>query len=211
VSAEEIAYDVHELIRLTEKACRNLRVSSIHRDDIKQNALVAAWEHSRKKALEECTQKRGSPMAGSDPTNAPHATRREPRSELEFQLPWPVPYSYIHAIVKHERFDTTRHRLRSRELFANLGLLDFFPSKETDSPRKAADVSDEVRHLLRLLTEEERLVLKMHYLDDVSYKDIAQRLNMTPGAVRQRASRARKIAKEHAKARGLRPEDLDSA
>lgn len=54
------------------------------------------------------------------------------------------------------------------------------------------DTSIDVRDTLKELSENDRLVLTLFYLDDISIKDIAKMLDVSENTIKQRLSRGRK-------------------
>ncbi len=58
------------------------------------------------------------------------------------------------------------------------------------------DESMDVRRVLSLLSEEDRLILQLFYFEDMPTKEIAQALDLSPEAVRMRLTRSRKRFKE---------------
>lgn len=62
----------------------------------------------------------------------------------------------------------------------------------SDDPGAALDTSMDVRRTLSELSDSDRLILQLFYLEDLSVKDIAASLNVSPETVRMRLTRGRK-------------------
>lgn len=68
---------------------------------------------------------------------------------------------------------------------------DFAQSEETDR-----DMSADVQNTLLTLSETDRVILTLHYFEDISVKEIAAVLQISETAVKQRLSRGRQHFKE---------------
>lgn len=66
------------------------------------------------------------------------------------------------------------------------------PEQTADDPSSFLDTALDVRGTLSGLSENDRLVLQLFYLEDLSVKDIACALNVAPETVRMRLTRGRK-------------------
>lgn len=71
--------------------------------------------------------------------------------------------------------------------------LDLIPEEGREDDR---DLSLDVQRTLAALGENDRLILTLFYLNDISVKDIAKMLNITEGAAKMRLSHGRKKFKE---------------
>lgn len=71
--------------------------------------------------------------------------------------------------------------------------LEILPEEGVSEER---ETSLDVQRVLRDLGENDRLVLTLYYLNDISVKDIAEMLSISEGAVKQRLSHGRKKFRE---------------
>jgi len=65
---------------------------------------------------------------------------------------------------------------------------DLFPSDDTSDPLRSVAMSqlaDRIATILEGLPENEKLVFALHYQEDLSYREIAQVMNITPGRISQ--------------------------
>lgn len=54
----------------------------------------------------------------------------------------------------------------------------------------AEELSEQIRHAVQVLPEDQQEVVRLRFVDDLSYEEIAQRLGVSSDAVRTRTSRA---------------------
>jgi RNA polymerase sigma-70 factor (ECF subfamily) len=90
----------------------------------------------------------------------------------------------------------SRHRRRRPEVSLELGTegVNIDPEDQNDSPDQTilrAERATLVHHALRQLTEEHRIILVLREMQDLSYEEIAETLEINIGTVRSRLSRAR--------------------
>jgi RNA polymerase sigma factor (sigma-70 family) len=72
------------------------------------------------------------------------------------------------------------------------------PESVGDDPAEASEVRFAVREVLEGLSPLDRAVLVLRHSEDLSVEDVAQRLGLSPGAVRNRSMRALARARERA-------------
>lgn len=90
--------------------------------------------------------------------------------------------TWLTRILLNHCYQTLRNRKR---------IVSFDTAPEavhSDNPDAALDV----RETLRLLSENDRLILTLFYLDDLSVRSIAEILDIKEGAVKARLARSRK-------------------
>lgn len=104
--------------------------------------------------------------------------------------------TWICGIVRNLAIDALRRRKPTDLLGPTNVVLD--PDRWTTNPMDEVDRRENRRKVadaIATLDEASRLVVTMRYYEDLSSKEIADRLEMTPAAVDMRLSRARKILK----------------
>ena len=74
---------------------------------------------------------------------------------------------------------------------------------ESENDRSAAD-GDEVRHLLTIVSGASGVVLRMYYLDQLSYLEIAEALDLPLGTVKSRIAYALSKLRAHARTHSAR-------
>lgn len=90
-------------------------------------------------------------------------------------------------------FLSQRRRRSSRELpYADL------PDSPSVDPTEASDLRLALREILDGLPPLDRAVLVLRYSEDLSVAEVARRLGITPGAVKNRSMRALERARERA-------------
>ena len=94
--------------------------------------------------------------------------------------------AWIYVISRSELKD-----YRNRELKNFAELPDSLSQSEESAPR-----TDEAEELLGHLKEREQSILKMKYLDELEYKEIAERLNESESNIRQIVSRSLKFLRK---------------
>ena len=75
-------------------------------------------------------------------------------------------------------------------------------STATDDPAQSSEVNAQIEALAKLLAsapEELRIVWVLREVDDMSYEEISQTLNLTESTVRGRLARARSLVMRHMK------------
>lgn len=115
------------------------------------------------------------------------------------------PQSYLFRIatnVVNEWRERARNSLPHDDVW--LADLQIEPENEPESSLEQTLVNAKVRHAVSRLPPRQREVLLLHIKDDLTYKQIAAKLKLTPRIVR------RDIARAYAQLRGeLRTVDLD--
>jgi RNA polymerase sigma-70 factor (ECF subfamily) len=104
--------------------------------------------------------------------------------------------TWVCGIVRNLAIDALRRRKPTDVLGPANAVLD--PGRWTINPLEEVDrreKSRKVAEAIASLDEASRLVVTMRYYEDLSSKEIADRLEMTPAAVDMRLSRARKLLK----------------
>lgn len=104
--------------------------------------------------------------------------------------------TWLCGIVRNMAIDALRRRKPTDVLAASNVVLE--PERWTINPMEEVDrreKSRKVAEAIASLDEVSRLVVTMRYYEDLSSKEIAERLEMTPAAVDMRLSRARKLLK----------------
>lgn len=125
------------------------------------------------------------------------------QAPLKFELSEPVAYAYILKAVK-SRF---QHLLRNPQDER----LDDLPADShglAGDELEAIDAEDGITLLWRLISDMDRELLTLSYLEGWSTGEIAIRLKIDETAVRQRLSRARKRLRRGLQERGIELDDL---
>ena len=102
--------------------------------------------------------------------------------------------TWVCGIVRNLAIDALRRRKPTDVLAANNVVLE--PERWTVNPMDEVDRKEKNRKVaeaIATLDEASRLVVTMRYYEDLSSREIAERLEMTPAAVDMRLSRARKL------------------
>lgn len=102
--------------------------------------------------------------------------------------------TWLCGIVRNLAIDALRRRKPTDVLAASNVVLE--PQRWTINPMEEVDRKEKSRQVAQAiasLDEASRLVVTMRYYEDLSSKEIADRLGMTPAAVDMRLSRARKL------------------
>ena len=101
---------------------------------------------------------------------------------------------WMKEVVRNACIATIRKVERWCKNEAELGPDELFPDRRSVDPLRELAAKETVQKLLQALdqlTPKERIVFVLRYLDDMSIPVIAQKLGITPGAVRTRLCRAR--------------------
>jgi RNA polymerase sigma-70 factor (ECF subfamily) len=77
------------------------------------------------------------------------------------------------------------------------------PSEDHFASAHAEEMGKEVRHALSKLTAEEQILIELRYLENLSYSEIANRLEVSPATLRSRLYRAIQKLREILKAEQL--------
>jgi len=98
--------------------------------------------------------------------------------------------TWLHRIARNAFLDVQRRRERDRTL---AGTLDKFDCSVADDPLAGIvteECTSQVARALRDLDLDERTVLLLHYVDGLSYREMAQTLGRPDGTVKWITSRA---------------------
>jgi RNA polymerase sigma-70 factor, ECF subfamily len=103
-------------------------------------------------------------------------------------MPW------LHTIVRHKVIDglRARHRVLQNEVFSNEAV-----ALASSSPPSVAN-SEELKKMLSALPVDFRRPIEMLKLEELSLEEVAQRLGLSPSAVKMRIHRGFKILKKNA-------------
>jgi RNA polymerase sigma-70 factor (ECF subfamily) len=114
-------------------------------------------------------------------------------ARTSYQVGRPVK-PWLFAIAAGVGRDELRRRRRQSSSVVDVALDDneAFDNDQVlpVSAPPAPDANEAVRAAIRALPESQRVVIQLHQYEDLTFEQIAARLNTTPGAVRVRASRA---------------------
>lgn len=102
--------------------------------------------------------------------------------------------TWVCGITRNLAIDALRRRKPTEQLSPTNAVMD--PERWTVNPLDEVDRREEklqVADAVASLDEASRLILTLRYYEDLSSKEIAERLEMTPAAVDMRLSRARKV------------------
>lgn len=103
--------------------------------------------------------------------------------------------SWLRGVLRHKVLDYFRHRKREQRSMVAVGSMSIAESP-TDSFSPSAHLEQKEQEravwmILKRLKEDERLVLEWKYLDELTVRDIAERLSLTEKAVEMILYRAR--------------------
>ncbi len=93
--------------------------------------------------------------------------------------------------------DQSISALRSNRQWVDLESLPEDELTNGEVPESAFDAADLVHSALRLLSVDQRRVLTLHFLEDMSIDDIARVLGCSPGTVKSRLHYARAALRRH--------------
>ncbi len=109
-------------------------------------------------------------------------------------------YTWIYRIAMNTAINFRRRKTRSTPLMENpqegmeiMASLDDSPSR----PLEASEEAELVQRSLLRLSDEHRQILVLREIDDLSYEDIAEVLDLPVGTVRSRLHRARLQMKDY--------------
>ncbi len=105
---------------------------------------------------------------------------------------------WIAAVVRRFSISWARKRSRRDQKRVEVGSMDTFAQPEEDKYSE-----DDIRHILeqfRHLTDAQREVLQLKYLEGLSTQEVASQLGITSSAVSQRSSKALQTLRERARA-----------
>lgn len=103
-------------------------------------------------------------------------------------------YAWLIGIARHKLADHWRTMRRARDQL-EMTSLDQVHSRQTDDPQDVLETKEHNMQVAKIMVElpdEERLMLEWKYLDDLSVRDIANRICRTEKAVEAMLYRARK-------------------
>lgn len=141
-------------------------------EDIKQNILIDIWKNNR---LESITN----------------------RGDISY---W-ISIVSGNAAIEHFRSREVRQARRTTSLFDKMGskeLSEILPSKIAN-PRDeliGAEASSSIYEAIESLPEKERLMIKLHFIHDKKYREIAEILSVPKGTVSNYIKRAKDKLKE---------------
>jgi RNA polymerase sigma-70 factor, ECF subfamily len=101
--------------------------------------------------------------------------------------------TYVHRIAKNTCIDLERRAYRQRE--HSLGPAGY-ETEAGEQPGLAADASELLRRLLAGLSEPERRLIELVFVERLSYAEIATVLGVSEGTVKSRVSRFRERLSE---------------
>lgn len=102
------------------------------------------------------------------------------------------PESYVHRIVVNETTSAWRRRWRHVERPS-----DSLPEPKLDSHADAVSSHTTMWSAIQSLPPRQRAVIVLRYYEDLSERDIAQTLDISPGTVKSQASSALKSLRGH--------------
>jgi RNA polymerase sigma factor (sigma-70 family) len=121
-----------------------------------------------------------------------------------FEGEWRAFRGWVFAIAHHRLLDARRHAARRpTELVAEPPEPRTEPLPDTAEEALARISSREVRRLLGMLTEDQRSVLLLRILGDLSIEQAARALNKRPGAIKQLQRRGLAAVRRELEARGV--------
>lgn len=115
-----------------------------------------------------------------------HRARRQWRSERKLR-PW------LFSIAARVRLDELRRRYGLREDSGSDAVeaaAEAAEPRPTADPAEVADVKERVQAALARLPESQRVVVQLHRFEGLTFREIAEVLGTTEGAVKLRAFRA---------------------
>jgi RNA polymerase sigma-70 factor (ECF subfamily) len=111
-----------------------------------------------------------------------------------------APRAWLYGIVRHVFADSVERRQIEDRVRRNISF-ERLQAGDTAIARIEALSGDEVLVLAALdqLPDDQRLAVRGHVLDEISYEDLALVLCCTPNVVRQRVSRGLRTLRQHLK------------
>lgn len=102
-------------------------------------------------------------------------------------------YTFICSIAKHEIADFYRKKKIKTFVFSRLPQLESLVSQAFSPERvlEEREFKKEILKTLKSLTEGYSKILRLKYIDDLSYKEIAKKLKKSAKAVESKLARAR--------------------
>lgn len=118
-----------------------------------------------------------------------HLERFEQRSEL---------YTWMYRIATNEviNFLQREKRMRTDELNTNINV-------EADAHMDTSGIEDDLEQAIRALPERQQMVFRMRYYDELSYKEMADLLQLSEGALKASFHHAARKITEDIKARQI--------
>jgi RNA polymerase sigma factor (sigma-70 family) len=121
-----------------------------------------------------------------------------------FEGDWSAFRGWVFAIAHHRLLDARRHAARRPvELVAEPPEPRTEPLPDTAEEALARISSREVHRLLGLLTEDQRSVLLLRILGDLSIEQVASALDKRPGAIKQLQRRGLAAVRRELEGRGV--------
>ena len=111
--------------------------------------------------------------------------------------------AYVHRILVRRCADAFRRQQAQRRTTDRLRAASTEPAVPVDVESRSEARS--VRDALAALPEDGRVVLALHYLEELPLRDIARILGVAPGTVKSRLSRARRALKSILEKRRRQP------
>lgn len=102
-------------------------------------------------------------------------------------------YSWLYSIARHEIVDFYRRKKIKTILFSRFPVLENLASQALSPERvlEEKEIKGEVIKTLKNLSEGYSRILRLKYIDGLSYQEIAERLEKTVKAVESKLARAR--------------------
>ncbi len=103
-------------------------------------------------------------------------------------------YTYLCAIARHEIADFYRRQKIKTFLFSHFPILENLASQALSPQRsfEEKELKKEALHTLKNLSEGYSRILRLKYIDGLSYQEIAKKLKKSGKAIESRLARARK-------------------
>lgn len=122
-------------------------------------------------------------------------------------------YTFLCSIAKHEIVDFYRKKKIKTFLFSHFPKLENLASQALSPERtlEEREIKMEVVRVLRSLSEGYSKILRLKYIDGLSYKEIAQKLKKSVKAVESKLARAREAFAQIWKSRNYTEKSLSSS
>jgi len=98
-------------------------------------------------------------------------------------------HTWLHRITVNVCIDHLRRNSRQPQT-SSTSETDDFPDESLDMEEIAGWTQSEIRRAISLLSQAERTVVEMHYLQEMSYEEISQALGAPVGTLKARVHRA---------------------
>ncbi len=103
--------------------------------------------------------------------------------------------TFLYPVVKHRAYDLLRKRQRQARVSGSGEPLDGVPAPNGDSPERR-DERSLVRQFLDGLPELQREILVLRFMDELSYAEIGELLDVPVGTVKSRLHNALRLARQ---------------